>query len=227
MKAIIVAAGRGTRMKHLTETLPKPMLVAGGRNLIEHKLDILPPEISEVVITVGYLGDKIKGYFGTSYKGKTIRYVEEPTLQGTGYSVYASKELLGNSRFLYMMGDDVYHKDDVEEALRHPWAMVVAKKQGPVSGGRVYLNADGTVKDIVEGTHEGDDILLNIGLFVVGKEIFNYEMIKLPGRSEYGFPQQFARAAKDFPVKVVVSRGWYPISSPEDLERVGKMLTSS
>ena len=217
MKAIIVAAGRGTRMKHLTESIPKPMLVVSGKNLIEHKLDILPSDIDEVVIVVGYHGDKIKSYFGNEYKGRKITYVDESTLQGTGYAVNASKEHLKDGRFLYMMGDDLYHKDDVEEALKHPWAMVVAEKTGPAAGGRVFLNEDGTVKEIVEGTHQDSEVLVNIGLFVVGKEFFNFEMVKLPGRNEFGFPQQFANAAKEFPVKVVVSKGWKPITSPEDL----------
>ena len=217
MKAIIVAAGRGTRMRHLTEKLPKPMLVVAGKNLIEHKLDILPPEIDEVVIVVGYQGEVIKSYFGNSYKGRKITYVEEPTLQGTGYAVYSSKEHLKDGRFLYMMGDDLYHKEDLAEALSHPWSMVVIKKQSPHAGGRVHLNADGTVREIVEGTHDDGELLINIGLFVAGKEFFNYDLVKLPGRNEYGFPQQFALAAKDFPVNVVISKGWKPITSPEDL----------
>ncbi|MSR71489.1 MAG: nucleotidyltransferase family protein [Candidatus Taylorbacteria bacterium] len=224
MKAIIVAAGKGTRMKHLTEKVPKPMLVVAGKNLIEHKLDALPFSIKNIVITVGYLGEKIKEYFGDNYGDKSITYIEELTLQGTGYSVHVSRDHLKDERFLYMMGDDIYHKDDIDEALKYPWAMVVARKNGPVSGGRVFLNDDGTVKNIVEGTHEGEEILLNIGLFVVGKEIFNYELSKLPGRSEYGFPQQFAQAAKDFPVKVIISKGWHALSSPEDLERANQTL---
>lgn len=217
MKAIIVAAGRGTRMKHLTEMMPKPMLVLNGKNLIEHKLDILPEEITDVVIVVGYQGEKIKNYFGNSYRGKSIIYTEEPALRGTGYAVHTARDILSGERFLYMMGDDIYHADDVKEALKHEWAMAVAKKKGPASGGRIVLNSDDTVKEIIEGTHEGDDILLNIGLFVAGKDFFKYDLVQLPGRNEFGFPQQFAQAAKDFPVKVIVSRGWRPITSPEDL----------
>ena len=54
MKAIILAAGRGTRMGNLTEEIPKPMLLYKGKNLIEYKIDILPEEINEVLIVVGY-----------------------------------------------------------------------------------------------------------------------------------------------------------------------------
>ena len=59
MKAVILAAGKGTRMGDLSLETPKPMLKVLGKTLLEHKLDSLPDVIDEVVITVGYLKDRI------------------------------------------------------------------------------------------------------------------------------------------------------------------------
>src|SRR3990167_2487489 len=94
MQAIILAAGRGKRMNHLTDDLPKPLLRVGGKNLIEHKLDMLPAEIDEVVIVVGYFRGKIKDYFGNSYGGRKIKYIEQGELLGTGFALFLAKPFL-------------------------------------------------------------------------------------------------------------------------------------
>ena len=80
MQLVILAAGRGKRMKTLTENMPKPMLTVLGNDLLEHKISILPKEIDEVIIVIGYLGEKIKKHFGTNFKGKKISYVEQKEL---------------------------------------------------------------------------------------------------------------------------------------------------
>ncbi len=77
MQAVILAAGRGTRMGALTEHTPKPMLLVNGRPVLEYIFDSLPEEIDEVIIVVGYLGSVIQKHFGGFYKGKKILYVEQ------------------------------------------------------------------------------------------------------------------------------------------------------
>ena len=75
MQAIILAAGRGTRMGELTKETPKPMLKIKNKPILEYKLNALPEEITEVIFVIGYLGDAIKNYFGDFYNGRKIRYV--------------------------------------------------------------------------------------------------------------------------------------------------------
>lgn len=222
MQAVILAAGRGKRMEHLTNDLPKPMLSVCGKNLIEHKLDILPKDIDEVVIVIGYLGEKIQKYFGDNYKGKKIKYVSQGELLGTMSALIEAKPLL-TGKFLVMMGDDIYGKEDLENALKNGWSILVEKVITPKKGAKVIKKNDGTISDIIERADLQPGDLNNAGMYVVGKEIFDYPLVQI-GNGEYGLPQTLVKALKDFPIKIVEAKSWYQITSPEDVERVGKIL---
>src|SRR5215212_8859235 len=109
MQAVILAAGRGTRMVELTTEVPKPMLEVSGKTLLEYKFDALPEEVAEVIIIVGYLGSVIQRRFGGEYKGKKLFYVEQEELNGTAGALWHAKDIL-KDRFIVMMGDDIYTK---------------------------------------------------------------------------------------------------------------------
>src|SRR3989344_9593279 len=113
MQAVILAAGRGTRMGKLTEEIPKPMLPLLGKPLLEWKLAMLPRTIDEVVLVVGYLEHRIQEYFGKQWKGRTLRYVYQKSLNGTGGALALTKEI-ARDRFLVTMGDDLYHPQDLK-----------------------------------------------------------------------------------------------------------------
>lgn len=108
MKAMILAAGRGERMRPLTDTTPKPLLRAGGRCLIEHHLDKLARAgIREVVINLGHLGAQIAACLGDGAAyGLSIRYSEEgESLLDTGGGIQRALPLLGAEPFLVVNGD--------------------------------------------------------------------------------------------------------------------------
>ena len=77
MKAIVLAAGEGRRMRPLTENIPKPLLQIQDRPLIEHIVERLPEEVDELIIVVGYLGEMIKQYCSDNFLGRPITYVEQ------------------------------------------------------------------------------------------------------------------------------------------------------
>ena len=108
MKAMILAAGRGERMRPLTDRLPKPLLEAGGYRLIEYHLaSVLKHGITEVVINLSWLGEKIRDEIGAgSRHGLSIRYSDEgPVPLGTGGGIFAALPLLGPEPFLVVNGD--------------------------------------------------------------------------------------------------------------------------
>lgn len=222
MQSVILAAGRGRRMKALTEDLPKPLLTVLGNNLLEHKISILPKEVGEVIIVIGYLGDKIKKHFGASFKGKKIRYVKQKTLSGTMPALKETEKIL-RGRFMVMMGDDLYSKEDVADCLKHPWSILVKKMSEMGRGARVVVNEKNHITDIVEGAELEKGMLNNAGLYVLQTDIFKYPLVQIPS-GEFGLPQTLARATKDFEISVVESKNWHQITEPEDLERVEKIL---
>ncbi len=75
MQAVILAAGEGVRMRPLTLTKPKPLLEVLGKPLIRYATEGLPKEVTELIIVLGYRGEQIKAYCGTSFCGRTVTYV--------------------------------------------------------------------------------------------------------------------------------------------------------
>ena len=225
MQAIIFAAGRGTRMKDLTRHTPKAMLLVGKKPILAHKIDALPAEIDEVVLVVRHLQEQIREHFGDSYKGKRITYLEQKGIEGTAGALWEAKDIL-NDRFLAMNGDDLYAREDTEECLRYPWAILVAEADATRAGGQVLTDAAGRVARIDEGTEHGvGTILVNTGLYVLDRRIFEYEPVaKEMGHEEYGLPQTMMQAVRDIEIQAVKASFWVQITEPADLEKAAEML---
>jgi len=105
---MILAAGRGVRMRPLTERLPKPLLEAGGHRLIEYHLAALARHgVAEIIVNLSWLGGQIRAALGDGGRyGVSIRYSEEgPEPLGTGGGLFAALPLLGAEPFLVVNGD--------------------------------------------------------------------------------------------------------------------------
>lgn len=107
MKAMILAAGLGNRMRPLTDHTPKPLLCAGGKPLIEYHLENLRRAgIREVIINLAYLGEKIRAHLSDGQQfGLKIRYSTEPEPLETGGAILHALDLLGEEPFLLINGD--------------------------------------------------------------------------------------------------------------------------
>lgn len=108
MHAMILAAGRGERMRPLTDATPKPLLRAGGKALIEYHLEALVRAgISDIVINHAHLGDRIEAVLGDGGRyGARIRYSGEPEgALETGGGIFQALPLLGEGPFLVVNGD--------------------------------------------------------------------------------------------------------------------------
>lgn len=107
MKAMILAAGLGNRMRPLTDHLPKPLLQAGGKSLIEYHLENLQRAgIREVIINLAYLGEKIREQLGDGKQfGLEIAYSTEPEPLETGGAILHALDLLSAEPFLLVNGD--------------------------------------------------------------------------------------------------------------------------
>ncbi len=222
MKLVILAAGKGTRMGDLTKDIPKPMLTVHGKNLIEHKLDVTPLEVvSEIVLVVGYLQEVIRNYFGTEYNGIPITYVED-TIQGTGKAVWNAKEFL-DEPFLVMMGDDIYHPDDVVTIMRTKGGILLDRVKRETKSGKVVIENHAIV-DIVEGELLQPGEPINAALYHLSPEIFEFDLVKTQDKDEWGLPQTLIARAQDFPLIPVYATRWIQITAPEDIENAEREL---
>ncbi|MFA6050499.1 MAG: nucleotidyltransferase family protein [Candidatus Paceibacterota bacterium] len=217
MKAVILAAGKGTRMGKLSEETPKPMLTVLGKTLLEHKLDSLPESIKEVVITVGYLKDKIVDVIGNEHNGRKITYVEQKELLGTAHALFACKEhLVNEEKFLVMMGDDIYSGDDMKECLDNTWSILIRETDSLKGKAKVIFDDKGHIIEIIEKYQIDEQGFICSGMYGLTPAIFDEEMVAIPG-GEYGLPQTILSAKEKRPIKVVQARFWLQITAPEDL----------
>ncbi len=107
MKAMILAAGRGERMRPLTDRVPKPLLEAGGKPLIVHHIErLVAAGFRELVINLGHLGEQVTAALGDGARwGVQIRYSPEAPALETGGGIFRALPLLGPGPFLVINGD--------------------------------------------------------------------------------------------------------------------------
>lgn len=226
MEAIILAAGRGTRMAPLTDTMPKPMLSVLGKNLIEWKLEALPEGVTKIILVVGYKKEIIQDYFGSSWKSIPIIYTEQTTLDGTGGAIALCEQYIEN-KALILMGDDIYNKEDIARLAAYDNAILVLdegedglRKKGQVvekEGKLVGLNEG----DVQTGTPSS---LINTGAYCISKKYFSYPKIKV-SESEYGLPQTLASMSQENEVHVLRASWWIQVSTPECLDKAARRLS--
>ncbi len=227
MQVVILAAGKGTRLRPLTLHIPKPMIRVEGKNLIEHNLSKLPKEVDEIVFVVGYLSEQIKNHFGTEFEGRKVTYVEQKRALGTGHALFKCKDIL-RDKFMVMMADDIYSARDlkkmVQESKRKDNIMMVKKATGNFSGGKVILDKNGVLQDIKEVKFKAKNSYINTAVYILTKDIFDYPLVKLDGRNEYGLPQTMLQIRDKHKIYTVEATDWYQLSDLKDLEKIQKIL---
>lgn len=227
MKAVIFAAGKGTRLGSLTKNIPKPLLKINNSPILEHTLLSLPLEITEVIMIVGYLGDKIKNYFGDDFNGRKIVYVRQDELLGTAYALRLARQYLKNEeKFMVLNADDIYKTKDLKRCMNDSLVFGVCNTVNP-SGHFWTIKVDGN--NVIEGMEKPLDDkkkrLIGTGVYVLDKRIFRFKPVKIKNGNEYGLPQTIFKMAKKYTIKAFLMDSWLPINTLYDLRRVKKQLT--
>jgi dTDP-glucose pyrophosphorylase len=120
VKAVILAAGKGTRMKELTNDVPKPMLPVQGRPILEHIIDGLKTTgVRDFFIVTGYRAEVVEHHFGDGSKlGVTIGYGRQVVQDGTGKAPELAKNFVGQDSFILTYGDILVKPDTYQHMLR-------------------------------------------------------------------------------------------------------------
>lgn len=218
MQCVILAAGEGTRMRPLTEILPKPLIRVCEKPIIEHIIEALPEIIDELIIVVGYKGDMIREYCGNEFLGRKVRYVTQDNPKaGTADALMYAKDL-ARGKFLVMYADDIHGKEALAEVVEKEAGMLTAISLTPEKFGVLVLKADGTLDSIIEKPIIPPSNYVNIGGFVVTEEIFTIHT-ELSASGEYYLTDTMTEYAKTHQVSVVVQPSWLPIGYPEHIEQ--------
>ena len=222
MKAIILAAGKGVRMRPLTYETPKSLIKIKGKPVIEHIFESLPSDISEVIVVVKHLGDRIKEYLGDEFKGRRVTFVEGSE-KGTAYSFLAAKPHLAGE-FLVLYGDEFPQSEDVRRCLKQGLSAITFTSHNPKLHGMASLRSDGTIAEIVEKPENFEGKMAVGGIMVLNEKIFNYSPYP-NSKGEYYLTSLLNQFIKDHRVMAVPSSNFIgDITTPADLERVEKLI---
>lgn len=222
MQCVILAAGKGTRMRPLTEDKPKPMVSVDGQPLIEHVVSSLPEKINELVIVVGYKGEQIKDYCGDEFCGRPVRYVEQEDKRGTAHALFECKQHL-NDRFLVLNADDLVGQAALEKALEHDICMLSYRHEHPERFGVIALDENGHVSDIVEKPDNPPSNRVSTGAIVLDSRVFEYEL-PLKRDDEHYLSDLMKNIIEDHDVTVVGDPHWHPVGYPEDIKKAEQFL---
>lgn len=217
MKAVIFAAGLGTRLRPLTDRVPKPMIEIGGKPILSRTLEALPDAVSEAVVVIGYKGEIIRSYFETRSDVLPIRFVEQPELRGTYDALRRARPYLADD-FLALNGDDLYAKADLERlSAAEPFAMLGRRVPAPnpyshleiveARLSRIMLNKDSV---------HLKERLVYVGACRLDVRFFDLEPAQTPS-GELGLPHTLERHLNAYPVRVLEASSWMPIGTPEEL----------
>ncbi len=161
-KAVILAAGRGTRMRELTDDLPKPMIAVRGRPILQHIVEGLREAgVREVLLVVGYREDVVRDFFGEGEKfGVRVRYERQVTQDGTGRVVELGRAFTGDEAFILSYGDillDPRNYAVLAAIGNDEEAIVSVKHSEDVSqGGAVFVDAAFNLVDLREKPKPGE-----------------------------------------------------------------------
>lgn len=222
-QALLMAAGRGKRLRPLTDDRPKPMVQVGGRPILEWTLNSLPDSVEEVVVVVGYRKDQIINHFGDLWNGRRIRYVEQKELKGTGHVVHVAEPLLAE-RFMVLNGDDLYCKQDLEQLTESHLSILGLKVENNGRFGLLSIDGEGCLSSATDDKPQGNSGIINIGAYVLNRDFLSYDLVPIGDGTEYGLPQTIGVMAHDYRIRVVTAQDWLPVGFPEDIDKADAWL---
>jgi D,D-heptose 1,7-bisphosphate phosphatase len=230
IKAVILAGGRGERLRPITDSIPKPMIEIGGKPLIQHQIEVLRRSgIINVVICGSYLVNKIIDYLGDGEKfGVKIYYPNEPERLGSGGAIKNASEFLkGSKRLIIINGDkmigDGFDFDpmiDFDRENKCFTTLLVRETDHPLDSDILEMTASGKIKGFI-GRGQDEYKISNSGIIITGPEIIDY----IPdGPSNIEKDVIFNLVKEKEIYGFMLPNGWFTkdIGTPERLEKVRK-----
>ena len=175
MKAVILAAGEGSRMRPLTYNRPKVMLPIANKPILEHLIiEAIAAGIDKYIFVVGYHDEQVRKYFGNGKKwGIEIEYVTQRKRMGTADAVKNVKPLV-DGKFLVINGDVIIRGEDIARMIANNDNTIGIKEVGVVNGlGVVELDGN-KLKNIYEKIDKPPSNIANTGMYLFSKDIFDF-----------------------------------------------------
>ena len=214
MDAVILCAGKGTRLLPLTENRPKPMLPVGGKPILEYIVEKVEDLVENIYLVVKYRKDVIIDHFRDHPK---VKFVEQGEIDGTGYALLSARDYLGDE-FLVINGDVIF-EDDLKGILSYGNTMGLVEVENPEDFGVVLLDGEGNVVEIEEKPKDPKSNLINGGIYKFQSDILDILGDLEPSeRGEVELTDAIKELIREGRIKGVKLKGyWNDIGKPWDL----------
>ena len=247
MKAVILAAGKGTRMRELTNELPKPMLKVQGRPILEHIVSgILAAGVKEIFIVTGFRADVIENHFSDGKKfGAKIFYGRQVVQDGTGKAPELAKDFVGASPFILTYGD-ILVKPETYQQMVHRFqedyfsgVVTVTGSEDVTKGGLFFFDDRFCLRHLVEKPSAAQleelkksgwlkphaTAWYNAGIYIFKPTLFDFtaRLEKSP-RGEYELTDAISAmlAARHTLAGLEIQGRWVDVRDPEVLAKLDK-----
>lgn len=235
LKAIILSAGEGSRMRPLTLTKPKTMLPVAGKPIIQYNIESLRDNgITDILLIVCYKEEMVRNYFGDgSDFGVNIFYKTQKDFLGTANAISYGEDFIDDS-IIVLNGDIILDDEIIHEIIKKynyltpDTLMLLTEVEDPSAFGVVEIE-NGNIKSIVEKPkrEEAPSNLVNAGIYIFNKDIFDkIRKTEISERGEYEITDSVSLQIKDN--KTVIghktSKDWIDVGRPWELIEVNEDL---
>jgi len=233
--AVILAAGRGTRMRELTANVPKPMIEVRGKPVLQHIMEGLRDAgIRQFIVVVGYRADAVRNFFGDGSRHNiAIQYATQTVQDGTGRVVDLARDFVGDFPFILSYGDILVDPVNYKRVADLPdnveAVITVTRGEDVRKGGAVFVNERMQLVDLREKAKPGQATSpwYNAGIYAFRPSIFDFTAkLKPSPRGEYELTDAIRDLAQSGrKVQALELTGeWADVRDPEILARLNQKL---
>ena len=232
MKAVLLAAGKGKRLRPITLTIPKYLIPIANTNLLKRNIEnISGSGVNEIILIVNYLKEKVVNYIKKANFKAEITTVEQKKPLGTADALRYAADLIKDDYFLLLYADILVTQENLHEFINRSLkigvpSIATVKVNDPSRYG-ICKSRDGVLESIVEKPNKYIGNLANAGLYTLPKETFEYiDKTPLSPRKEYEITDTInIMIKKGVRIRVYRIRGnWVDVGTPENLLKAQRMI---
>jgi UDP-N-acetylglucosamine diphosphorylase / glucose-1-phosphate thymidylyltransferase / UDP-N-acetylgalactosamine diphosphorylase / glucosamine-1-phosphate N-acetyltransferase / galactosamine-1-phosphate N-acetyltransferase len=224
MKAVILAAGEGKRLRPFTETIPKVMLPVANKPVLEYVIDAVKNNgINEIIIVVGYKKEVIMEHF-KNYKGAKITYVVQEKQLGTGHALLHAKSHIQDT-FIVLSGDNIIDNTSISKLIKDnsKYSILIKEHPNPSKYGAVFIERE-KLREIVEKPREEIGKFISTGIYKLPKKIFGI-IEELASEGIYDLSSTIQSIVDDGEkINTIVADLWRDIVYPWDLIHLNETM---